>query len=362
MDEQLIDTYLKKISIRIVIMTDKCKFIDSNNPCKFNCNYGDYCYKHRRNFLIIDDDIVRDRFTGLSKDYLKSDLVSYLKNKMRRKSSVSSKEELFQEITKHITTINGYNELNHTNEIIIIQSLFRGKSIRDKNKGLKCNNDEDFYTYDDLKDIPKHFFYSYVDSGKIRWGFDIRSLDKLIIMGFGNPYTTEPVPKTVIDDVKNKISIMKQDSSYEDLTDSIVRDRKETIKQKVVDLFSFIEQSGYTCHIEWFTSLSLRRLKELYKQLEDVWNYRSQLSEQMKRSICPPNADIFKTPMIEIMNYNQKEDLQELILHEVTKFTQSENDSDRKLGFMYFLIAFGTVSQPCYLAHIDWLSFMMNFQ
>jgi hypothetical protein len=28
---------------------------------------------------------------------------------------------------------------------------------------------------------------------------------------------------------------------------------------------------------------------------------------------------------------------------------------------MYFLIAFGTVSQPCYLAHIDWLSFM-NFQ
>jgi hypothetical protein len=153
---------------------------------------------------------------------------------------------------------------------------------------------------------------------------------------------------------------MKLDSSYEDLTDSIVRDRKETIKQKIVDLFSFIEQSGYTCHVEWFTSLSLRRLKELYKQLEDVWNYRSQLSNTMKCNICPPNADIFKTPMIEVMNYNEKEDLQELILHEVMKFTHSETDSDRKLGFMYFLISFGMVSQPCYLAHSDWLSFMMN--
>ena len=128
----------------------------------------------------------------------------------------------------------------------------------------------------------------------------------------------------------------------------------------MVDLFSFIEQSGYTCQIEWFTSLSLRRLKELYKQLEDIWNYRSQLSEDMKRNICPPNADIFKTPLIDVMNYNIKEDIQELILHEVMKFTQANTDSDRKLGFMYFLIAFGIVSHPCYLAHIEWLEFMMQ--
>ena len=95
MDEQLIDTLFKKFSIRILIMTEKCKFINSDNPCKFNCNYGDYCYKHRREFLIINDDISRDRFTGLSKDYLKNDLLKYRKNKMRRKSLLSSKEELF---------------------------------------------------------------------------------------------------------------------------------------------------------------------------------------------------------------------------------------------------------------------------
>jgi hypothetical protein len=80
----------------------------------------------------------------------------------------------------------------------------------------------------------------------------------------------------------------------------------------------------------------------------------------MKRNICPPNANIFKTPMIEVMNYEEKEDLQELIIHETSKFTQAVTDSDKKLGFMYFLIALGHVSHHCYLAHQEWLSFMME--
>jgi hypothetical protein len=342
-------------------MSQCCQFIKSGSEiCKFKPKYGGFCYKHRQEFLLENGQISQDRFTGLSKDYLKQDLVKYRKNQMRRTSVVGSKEQLFEEINNHITSLNGYHEDNKVKEIIKIQSLFRGKSVRDNIMNLKCNNDEDFYTYDLLKEIPSKYFYSYTDNGGLRWGFDIRSLDKLLRMQYPNPYTTEIVPHDIQKDVKSKIEILKLEPDYEDLTDTIERDRKDTIKQKIVDLFSFIEQSGYTCQIDWFTSLSIRRLKELYKQLEDIWNYRSQLTEVMKRSICPPNADIFKTPMIEVMNYNVKEDLQELILHEVMKFTQANTDSDRKLGFMYFLIAFGQVSQPCYIAHIEWLGFMMQ--
>ena len=53
------------------------------------------------------------------------------------------------------------------------------------------------------------------------------------------------------------------------------------------------------------------------------------------------------------------EELFETCFTKTFKFTNAVSESDRKLGFMYFLIAFGMVSQPCYLAHIDWLSFMM---
>lgn len=344
-------------------MNNICQFIDLNdsqNSCKHKCKYGEYCYKHRREYLIINDTICRDRFTGLSKDYLKKDLINFTKNKMRVNIDVSDKKKLFDEVNKYINSINEYYEIDNDKNIIKIQSLIRGKNIRNKLNELKCNNSEDFYTYEELKDIPKKYFYSYVDDKKFRWGFDIRSFDKLISMNYPNPYTTEIVPQNIISEVKEKIKILKDENGYEDLTDSIVRERKDAIKQKIVDLFSYIEQSGYTCQIDWFTGLTVRRLKELYRQLEDVWNYRSQLSNQMKRNICPPNADIFKTPMIEVMNYSCKEDLQELILHEVMKFTNAVSDSDRKLGFMYFLIAFGMVSQPCYLAHIEWLSFMMT--
>ena len=343
-------------------MNNNCKFIDFNgsqNSCKHKCKYGEYCYKHRREYLIQDNTICRDRFTGLSKDYLKKDLIDYMQNKMRIKPILSDKKKLFDEVNKHINAINEYHCIDNDKNIIKIQSLVRGRNIRNKLNELKCNNDEDFYTYEELKDIPKKYFYSYVDDKKFRWGFDIRSLDKLLTMNYPNPYTTEPIPQNIVIEVKDKINLLKNESGYEDLTDSIVRERKDAIKQKIVDLFSYIEQSGYTCQIDWFTSLTLRRLKELYRQLEDIWNYRSQLSNQMKRNICPPNAEIFNTPMIEVMNYTCKEDLQELILHETMKFTNAISDSDRKLGFMYFLIAFGMVSPQCYHAHIDWLSFMM---
>ena len=341
-------------------MSNLCKFTVDEAKCSLKCKYDNYCYKHRREFLIVNDKICRDRFTGLSKDYLKKDLLNYRKDEMRIKTSVIDKQSLFDGVMKHVYAINRYYEINDDKRIIVIQAFLRGREERKKLSESKCNNTEDFYTYDELKDIPKKYFYSYLDSKKFRWGFDIRSLDKLLTMNYPNPYTTEPIPPDIISDVRNKIILLKSEPGYEDISETIVRERKDAIKQKIVDLFSAIEQSGYTCHIEWFSSLSLRRLKELYKQLEDVWNYRSQLSNQMKRNICPPFGDIFRTPMIEVMNYSSKEDLQELILHEVTKFTNAVSDSDRKLGFMYFLIAFGMVSEQCYLAHIDWLSFMMG--
>tara|TARA_B110000285_G_scaffold120617_1_gene136410 strand:- start:2725 stop:3750 length:1026 start_codon:yes stop_codon:yes gene_type:complete len=341
-------------------MNNKCKFIEKDIPCNLKYHYGEYCYKHRRDFLIVDDLIARDRFTGKIGDYLKKDLVNYRVNIMGLSNTCGKKEALFSEINEHVTKINKYHEIDVKKEVVLIQSLFRGKRGREMLYVNHCNNDEDFYTFDKLTDVPTKYFYSYVDEG-IRWGFDIRSLDKLIQMGFPNPYTTSVVPLNIVNDIKKRIETLKMTPGYEDITETIIRDRGSTIKQKTVDLFSFIEQSGYTCQVDWFGGLSRRRLKDLYKQLEDVWNFRSQLSHAMKCKICPPSADIFKTPMIEVMNYDTKEELQELILHEVTKFTNAESDSDRKLGFMYFLIAFGMVSQPCYLAHVDWLGFM-NFQ
>ena len=342
---------------------NRCCFIECSEndiitQCKFKSKYGDHCYRHRRLHLVEDDMIKMDTFTGLCKDYLKKDINHYVKVVLKRDTKGIDKEIAFQWLKDHIEGCKMYEKEGDIQKITRIQALLRGKSQREKLNTYQCNNDEDFYTYDDLKNVPKIYFYSYSDSNNLRWGFDIRSLQKLISMHYPNPYTTEPVPEHVIQDVSLKMSDIKELPEYEDLTDSIQRDRKALIKQNVVDLFSLIEQSGYTCHVEWFTTLTRHKLKELYKQLEDIWNYRSQLSNEMKRNICPPDGQIFQTPIVEVMQYTVKEDLQELILHEVKKFTKAVSDSDRKLGYMYFLIGLGTVSQDCKEAHMDWLLYI----
>ena len=177
-------------------------------------------------------------------------------------------------------------------------------------------------------------------------------------MDFPNPYTTEKIPDKVIKEVKNKVKYMKDKNSYEDITETIQRDRKNSIKQKGVDLFSDIEQNGYSCEISWFFDLSGRRLKALYKELEDLWNYRAQLDIGAKKLICPPDGLVFNTPVSEVLHYNCKEDLQELILHDVSKFKNAINPSDRRLGYMYFIVGLSILSPPCYLTHQDWVAYI----
>ena len=333
-----------------------CEFINENseNICKSSKKYGKYCKKHRR-FHLVDSNnlIIKDNFTYDCKDYLLQDLKIYYFRRINEKKGNHRKQFYFDEICQYISKLNNYDE----NKIVKIQSLYRRKNILTKLR-KNCNNTEDFYTYDPLNEIDDKYFYSYKDSNGFKWGFDVRSLIKLIQMNYPNPYTTEKFSDNILKEVKKKIKSLKDNNLLVDIEEIVLRDRKASIKQKLVDLFSDIELNGYSCQINWFFEMSGRRLKELYKQLEDLWNYRAQLSQESKRNICPPDGRIFTTPISEVIHYNCKEDLQELIIHDVSKFKNAVNLSDRKLGYMYFIIGLSMVSPPCFLTHQDWVSFI----
>ena len=273
------------------------------------------------------------KFTFKMSDYYVKDLAKYYYLRINHTKQKFKKAQYFNEISQFINSLNLYNESLY--KIIKIQSLIRRYLVNLKIESKKCNNTEDFYSYDPIDQIDPFYFYSYTDNKRFRWGFDIRSLMKLIDLGYPNPYTTEPISENIIQDIKNKVNLLKQDPKYEELEDIIERNRKEAIKQKVVDLFSDVELSGYSCQISWFFNLRGHKLKELYKQLEDMWNYRSQLSQERKNQICPPDGRIFTTSVVEVFSYNCKEDLQELIVNDVTKFKNAISESDKKLGYMY---------------------------
>lgn len=341
------------------------------NQCRGRCNYGDFCYKHRSLYLLEGGEIHGGRFTGLAKDYLIRDLRNYCKRYRHLFGVVfhvedayervdtylkgRSKSEIFEIVAEMINRKSVYDSEKCRLNVVKIQSVFRGFQERKK---FLCNNTEDFFTFERMNEIPDIYYFSYKDIRGFRWGFDIRSLKKLVEMRFTNPYTTEPIPPKVMERIESRIHVLICNGVPMDIVDERVKDKTTTIKQGVVDLFSKIEQSGYPCDISWFLELDIPKLRELYKQLEDIWNYRSQLTREMKREICPPNGRVFSIPIVVVQNYPTKEMLQECLLTEVSKFSRSPEDANQKLGYMYFMIGLGYVSEPCFQAHQDWLSFI----
>ena len=150
----------------------------------------------------------------------------------------------------------------------------------------------------------------------------------------------------------NVINLTKEEDLVNN--DTMVLTRKQLLKQKTIDIFSDMEQFGYGCNIDWFLKLSNRKLKNLYRNLEDIWNYRLNLSYETKARICPPNGVAFNIPIVEVNALTSSIQLKEIIINEVSKFNNALTEDDKKLGFMYFLLGLGLVSRECYEAH-QWI-------
>ena len=333
--------------------------------CNNNIKYGDYCYKHRSNYLCDNECIIIERFTKKESDYLKKDIIkSILKIKPSSCYTIkSSKKDSFKVLVKLIEDSFNKYDSNDIKKIIKLQQgikermnqmvvKLRGPGYLDKSL---CNNDTDFYSYDSIKDIDEKYFYSYKDSYDFIWFFDIRSLNKLIELKQPNPYTMKEIPKSIIEEV-NKLTEKLNMQEKDELINKkeIKRNKRQIIKQKTIDLFSDIDTLGNYCQPEWFLNLNVSLLKRLYRNLEDIWNYRLQITNEVKSRICPPNGLAFTTRVSDVMRYTSKETLQELILNEIMKFSNAVTLEDKKLGYMYFIIGLGFVSKECLESH-PWL-------
>ena len=53
-----------------------CDFSENDKKCGKEKCYGEYCNKHKKNYLLQNDLIVLDRFTSKPADYLKGDILN----------------------------------------------------------------------------------------------------------------------------------------------------------------------------------------------------------------------------------------------------------------------------------------------
>ena len=206
-----------------------------------------------------------------------------------------------QELSKNI-----YSFLYATNFIIKIQRNFRAhlkhrlKIVHGPafNKKILCVNDTDFLTMESLDEIPNYNFYSFMDEDKIIYGFDLSSLLNAINKdsNFRNPYNRKALP---ISKIKSDIySIIKLNKIFNIKPD----DNKNTninndndnqisiykiIELKILALCQKMDELGNYTDVNWFISLNRNNIIKFIRELHDIWSYRAQLTDQVKREICP---------------------------------------------------------------------------
>ena len=124
-----------------------------------------------------------------------------------------------------------------------------------------------------------------------------------------------------------------------------------------MDIFGDIDRlnviAGGT-EIEWFKNLNIIQLKKLYKVLEDVWNYRAELTSAQKTEIVPDN-NMFPNSVNYVFNLTSKIEIQNLILNEMEKLVKSSPDeSHQHTGAYYILISLTEISYEC-AQDLPWL-------
>lgn len=264
-----------------------------------------------------------------------------------------------------------YTFLRNSSYAIIIQKYIRGFFVRTllKLQGpalIKrhiCVNDSDFYSLDDITDIPSRQFYSFRDKNNLVYGFDICSLFNLWDLhkkNTKNPYTQILLPDDTIQKLRkiNKLSKIigvniNIDIDYNEYTSNI--SPSQQVNNNIETLFQRIDELGFYTNSSWLTSLSRIELIYFYRNLWDIWNYRANLSHDVKGRICPGTFSPFINYNISLLYLKTELEIKEAIHDYIYNLiSMGIEQNDRWLGASYVLTALTLVSHDA-AQSLPWL-------
>ena len=119
---------------------------------------------------------------------------------------------------------------------------------------------------------------------------------------------------------------------------------EEETEMKMKDIFYQINMlDNYTNHL-WFKNLNIYELIDLYIRMEDIWNYRSNMTIESKRNIVE-NGYIFNIPINIIRLQKSKIKMQNIILNEFYRLiNEGINREEKKLGAILILTGLVEIS------------------
>ena len=276
-----------------------------------------------------------------------------------------NKEELTKRLYEYCKNSIGPIKIQKVFRGFLVRRLhtLQGPAFRDRNI---CNNDMDFFTMDDMSEIPTTQFYSYRDKDNFVYGFNIVSLYNLILKEGStakNPYNRNVFDNIVKENVTKMIRISKVlKLPIEIELKNEIMDPSKRLELKILELFQTMNSYGNYANSEWFRELPRNQHVRFARELVDIWNYRALLTMAKKQEICPPHGSPFLgTPyFVNVVNNTTLNNLSNdtLVRYNVQiieNLVKSAVDIDNKmLGTFYVLSALTLVSQPAREA-MPWL-------
>ena len=234
----------------------------------------------------------------------------------------------------------------------LIQSVFRGWNIRRRSKP---NNIEDCGTLERLLEVRIEYYIQYQDTTDNLWyGFDIRTLESILESKHPvNPYNTKDLKsnnKLMANYAHKKSFIL--DSKRKMSHDSPKLTESQRFSQFAVRVFQKFDELGQYTDTEWFTTLSIEQLKHFYHLANDMFDYRAQLTDEMKKNIVKNGLIFhnFKSTLSKFRNVHIRI-LQVEILREMERVVDEGVDKEFKiLGMNLILSALVEVSHRASLA------------
>jgi hypothetical protein len=256
--------------------------------------------------------------------------------------------------------------------IVKIQKIFRCILVKKYKKfhgpaalnRKLCTNAQDFVTMEPIEEINFHQFLSYKDIDGFIYGFDIISLYTLFLKSKNadivrNPYNRNVIPEEVMKTIRSiirfsRILKIKIQLNYEDDSQNVSMEKG--IELRALQLFQHIDSLGNYSNSQWFLSLNRTQIVKFVRELNDIWNYRAQLTNEVKRQICPPHGDPFRNLSFPYLHtegelYNVKK----FVLEIMEKFVNSGINNDSKSLGAYFILGALTLVNSEAATALPWL-------
>lgn len=241
--------------------------------------------------------------------------------------------------------------LKYEKQIITIQKTFKMFNIYRRNKS---NNKEDCGTLDSIYDIPIEYYIDYQDCDGFTYAFDIRTLELINKNNKQiNPYTQKIFSRNnnFLIKLKQKIEKIKEKNGKINY-DSPKLTEEQRYHQFLIRVFQKYDMIGQYTDIVWFELMDLNDLKKFYRNANDMFAFRAQLSRETKKKIVKDGI-LFSNFLNNLHSFKEKNKrlLQFEILREMERIVDEGYDKEYKiLGVNLILTVFVEICPAAALA------------